>query len=144
MSVFLHPDICLARLLNHASIFTADMQAISLALQQFLRKTIIFPDPLSSLQALINMKFDNPLIIDILELYTCSRLVDRDKDIILAWIPNHGGISGNTKVDNAAKEASQGPIIVHQVPGSDYSLSRRYIFNFWQGECVPPTINSSP
>lgn len=55
------------------------------------------------------MKNKSPLIIDILVLY--SQLVDRNKNI-LARIPSHVAISGNTKVDNAAKEALQGLIIV--------------------------------
>lgn len=77
------------------------------------------------------MAIENPLIIDILEL----QMVERDKKIILVWIPSHVRIPGNTKVDNAANEASQGPIIVHKVLGPDFKpFLHQYILNSWQWE----------
>lgn len=71
-----------ARLVDYAPIFTAEMQATLLALQQILIST---KKNLYNSQALTNIKIDNTLIIDVLELY--NQLVDINKNIILAWLP---------------------------------------------------------
>ena len=58
------------RLPDNASIFTAEIQAINMALDYIkdavLSKVLIFSDSLSVLQSINNCKLDNPLVQDIL------------------------------------------------------------------------------
>ena len=89
------------RLPDNASIFTAELKAIDLALDAVSesedREFIIFSDSLSVLVSLQNKKLDNPLIINVLHsLHTLSRA---HKTIVFCWIPSHIGIHGNEKAD---------------------------------------------
>ena len=60
------------RLRDHCSIYTAELQALLLALKQAYQsqesKFMIFSDSLSALQALRKLKTDHPLLIQIQEL----------------------------------------------------------------------------
>jgi len=58
---------------------------------------------MSSLQAISGFKIELDLVQRIIKDY--SVLSKSGKAIVLCWIPNHVGISGNEKADTAAKSA---------------------------------------
>ena len=73
------------RLKDHCSIYTAELQAILLALKQAYQsqesKFIIFSESLSALQALRKLKTDHPLLIQIQEFYT--KLMQTKRELFL-------------------------------------------------------------
>ena len=95
------------RLPSNASIFTAEVTAIDLALDTIAESDdghfIIFSDSLSVLLSLHNKKMDNPLILQLLQ--KLHYLSCAHKTIHLCWIPSHIGIRGNEAADMAAKES---------------------------------------
>ena len=109
------------RLPEKASIFTAEVKAIDLALSYISQHKhtnfIIFSDSLSVLTTIKNHNTDNVLIQNLL-----LRLHEilRTKTVKLCWIPSHIGIKGNEKVDNLAKEALTLPAVNMKLPNSDF------------------------
>ena len=95
------------RLTNKASIYSAEITAIDLALDIITankhNKFIIFTDSMSVLTALKNKKTVDPLTIKVLN--RIHRISKENKNIILCWIPSHIGIQGNDKADSEAKKA---------------------------------------
>ena len=109
------------RLPGCASVFTAELQAIHLALD-FIEtcqdtKFVIFSDSLSSLQAIHSTKLDVPMIRGIAE--RCHHLHTVNKIISFCWIPSHVGIRGNERADAAAKTALSLPESDIKVPHTD-------------------------
>ena len=90
-------------------------------------------DSLSALQAIHNLKYDNPVLIKIHELY--SQLIQEEREIIFVWVPGHVGIRGNYAADSAAKDALNGDISDEFIPFSDFKPRlNNYIFELWQPE----------
>ena len=123
------------RLPSNASIFTAEVTAIDLALDAITESDddyfIIFSDSLSVLLSLHNMKLDNPLILKLLE--KLHHLSCAQKTIYLCWIPSHIGIRGNEAADLAAKESLNLDITASQVPYTDLKCHiNHFISNKWQ------------
>ena len=123
------------RLPSNASIFTAEVTAIDLALDAITESDddhfIIFSDSLSVLLSLHNMKLDNPLILKLLE--KLHHLSCAHKTIHLCWIPSHIGIRGNEAADMAAKESLNLDITASQVPYTDLKCHiNHFISNKWQ------------
>ena len=123
------------RLPSNASIFTAEVTAIDLALDAIDESDddhfIIFSDSLSVLLSLHNMKLDNPLILKLLE--KLHHLSCAHKTIYLCWIPSHIGIRGNEAADMAAKESLNLDITATQVPYTDLKCHiNSFISNKWQ------------
>ena len=123
------------RLPSNASIFTAEVTAIDLALDAITESVddhfIIFSDSLSVLLSLHNMKLDNPLILKLLE--KLHHLSCAHKTIHLRWIPSHIGIRGNEAADMAAKESLNLDITASQVPYTDLKCHiNHFISNKWQ------------
>ena len=62
------------RLPEDSSIDTADLRAILLALKHIYcpkgKSFLILSDSLSSLRSILNLKYDHPVLVQILELYT--------------------------------------------------------------------------
>ena len=62
------------RLPDDSSIYTAELRAILLALRHVYcskgKAFLILSDSLSSLQSIFNLKYDHPILVQILELYT--------------------------------------------------------------------------
>ena len=62
------------RLPDDSSIYTAELRAILLALKHVYyskgKSFLISSDALSSLQSILSLKFDHPVLVQILELYT--------------------------------------------------------------------------
>ena len=126
---------CQSRLPDSASIYTAELQAIKLALGLIDHSTghhfIIYTDSLSSLMALKGNQFDHPYTFEILEAY--SELVEMQKSVVLAWVPSHVGIKGNEKVDALAKEALDLNITYIVIPHTDFKVNiNKYIRLKWQ------------
>ena len=123
------------RLPSNASIFTAEVTAIDLALDTIAESDddhfIIFSDSLSVLLSLHNKKMDNPLILQLLQ--KLHHLSCAHKTIHLCWIPSHIGIRGNEAADMAAKESLNQDITASQVPYTDLkSHINHFISSKWQ------------
>ena len=123
------------RLPSNASIFTAEVTAIDLALDAITESDddhfIIFSDSLSTLLSLHNMKLDNPVILKLLD--KLHHLSCAHKTIYLCWIPSHIGIRGNKAADMAAKESLNLDITDRQVPYTDLKCHiNHFISNKWQ------------
>ena len=87
---------------------------------------LILSDPLSSLQSILNLKYDHPVLVQILELYTVTR---EGREIVFIWVPGHVGIRGNSAADSAAKDALDGDILVELIPFSDLKpRTNKYIY----------------
>ena len=108
------------RLPDNASTFTAEIQAINMALDYIkdanLSKVLIFSDSLSVLQSINNCKLDNPLVQDILLRFHSMS----SKHIILCWLPSHTGIKGNEKAGIAVKSALLLPPSNFKLPYTDF------------------------
>ena len=109
------------RLPEKASIFTAEVKAIDLALSYISQHKhndfIIFSDSLSVLIAIKNHNTDNVLVQNLL-----LRLHEilRAKTVKLCWIPSHVGIKGNEIVDRLAKDALDLAAVNMKLPSSDF------------------------
>ena len=109
------------RLPDDSSIYTADLRAILLALKHVYyskgKSFLILSDSLLSLRSILNLKYDHPVLVQILELYT---EITRDgREIVFVWVPGHVGIRGNSAADYASKDALDGDISVELIPFSD-------------------------
>ena len=123
------------RLPSNASIFTAEIKAIDLALDTITESEddhfVIFSDSLSVLLSLNDKKLDNPQVVKLLQ--KLHLLSDAHKTIFLCWIPSHIGIRGNEAADVAAKESLDFNITASQVPYTDLKLHiNSSIANKWQ------------
>jgi len=82
------------RLPDNASIFTAEIHALDMALGIICcarsKDCVVFSDSLSSLQAIESCKVKNPLILKILKDH--NQLINSGKFITLCRIPSHVGI----------------------------------------------------
>ena len=117
------------RLPSNASIFTAEIKAIGLALDAIAESDhdhfIIFSDSLSV--SLENKKLDNPLVVNLL--HKLHLLSIAHKNIFFCWIPSHIGIRGNEAADVAAKESIDFNITAY----TDLKPhSNSFIANKWQ------------
>ncbi len=109
-----------SRLPDNCSIFTAELTAILMALdniQYFNKdKIMICSDSKSSLEAMKNKHFENPLVLKILD--QCN-ILSKKYEISFCWIPGHVGIKGNEKADRAAKYGLNGQIRRLFIPYTD-------------------------
>jgi len=100
------------RLPNNASIFRAELHAISLALAVIRRRKkknfTILSDSMSSLEAISGFKLEIDIVQNITKYYT--HLANSGKMIILCWIHSHASIHGNDMADTAATSALSLPI----------------------------------
>lgn len=97
------------RLSDYISIMSAELTAILLTfriikINQF-KKSVVFVDSLSALQAIMSsfFKIENPIVLDIIRIYT--ELLNKNVVVDLEWIPSHIGVEGNDKADREAKAA---------------------------------------
>jgi len=125
-----------SRLPDKASIFSAELKAIELALKYIERdrqpRFIIFSDSKSVLEALLQARPDNPKVSRLVTLLDRlrSRLL---KTILFCWLPSHIGISGNEAADRAAKAALEQPVHFCKLPASDFRCQvKAYINKKWQ------------
>ena len=82
-SSFQSPSLC--RLPDNCSIYTAELHAIHLALrlicQSKKKSFLVLSESLSVLKSISNAKCDNPLLVDLFNLY--FKLICDDKNIVL-------------------------------------------------------------
>ena len=118
-----------------ASIFTAELEAINLAIS-FIEETsdakyAIFSDSLSVLRQLQASTTDNHQVQR-----TWGRLQDvkeSGKEVKLTWIPSHVGIKGNELADAAAKEIAKRNAQFVVVPYKDwYTTIRKRTYELWE------------
>ena len=105
-----------------SAIFTAEARAILLALECIehsnRKRFLIFTDSMSCLQALDHLKFDHPIIEEIIS--KLMSLKASGFDIHLCWLPGHVGILGNEHADRAAKAARRTDMQPCLIPPSDF------------------------
>ncbi|KAI5742864.1 hypothetical protein M8J77_012058 [Diaphorina citri] len=102
-------DVVHSTLLNPVnSIFSAELMAIFLCLEAILESPdhhfLIVSDSKSSLTALFNIRFTNPLISKVYSTWSFLKL--NNKNVSFMWCPSHCGIRGNEIVDEAARNAA--------------------------------------
>ena len=127
-------DTYKCRLPDSASIFSAEIKAIDLALDHIEQSRnsdfIIFSDSLSVLQSLHNRYIENPLLLDVLLKH--NELAGLN-NIVFCWLPSHVGIKGNEKADIAAKSALNLIISDLKIPFTDFKPSiNTFLRNKWQ------------
>ena len=124
------------RLPDNSSIFSAETQAISLALDIIESSTntrfVIFSDSLSCLQAIENRLWNNPLTLSVLN--RLHNLNMKGYNILFVWLPSHVGIRGNVEADMAAKSALTLTAASNTcVPFSDFKpLITTFVNKKWQ------------
>ena len=112
------------RLPDKASIFRAELHAISLAMD-FIRhnkdtRFIVFSDSKSSLEALIAFRIELDLVLKIIKDY--SSLIKAGKVIEFCWIPSHVNIPGNDRADTATKAALCLPVTSMKLPALYFQI----------------------
>jgi len=133
--VVLKSHIITKRLPNSVSIYTAELYAILLALNELSKQQhkhhLLFSDSLSSLNSIGNKKLDHPITSQILLKY--HNLFTHSYNIIFCWLPSHVGIAGNEKAYKAAKSALNKPILRIPIPCTDLKpIINKYIHDKWQ------------
>lgn len=143
------PDRSLSHTLSpHASIFTAELLAILIALSRILildhdRPYVIYSDSRSALQAL-KTPYSKNALVSIVQRFL-QLLHSRRKLITLCWIPAHVGVQGNESADKAARQASSShrsssgylPMVLRRghLPSTDYFPALRLGFRLGWQEC---------
>lgn len=132
------------RLPDHASIFSAEAQAILLSLdiadQSGSDKILILSDSLSCLQSIDNRNLQNPLILQISN--RIHDLLKSGTELCFMWVPSHVGLSGNSAADASAKDALSLPSTRGAVPYSDFKpLVHSHILSRWQQSWNTKTNN---
>jgi len=114
-------------LTSHASIFTAELAALNLALDIIRRsrrkKFVVFSDSLSGLVAIRNCHVETEYVQKFIKNY--GQLVNSGKTITLIWIPGHTGIRGNER----AKPALCSTVSAMKCPATDLypELAQHYL-----------------
>jgi len=110
-----------ATLPQHATILTAELYAIQLALT-FIKAHnslifTIFSDSLSSLSCIASRTTTHPLARRLQ--HVIDDIINSGKSLTLCWIPSHVGIKGNERVDVKAVEAASGTPEFITIPYTD-------------------------
>lgn len=124
-----HTKSSTVRLPDDSSIFSAETQAIDLALSLITvnenDKFIIFSDSLSVLTSLKQPNHSNPLIQQTFRRYIS---ISSSKTVVFCWIPSHINIRGNDEADFLAKSALDLPITNSKIPHTDLKSNiRKYV-----------------
>ena len=128
------------RLTGEASIFTAELCAINVAVHEILKGTTdgnrftIFSDSRSALLALRSDSCFSPIVVETKELV---RRAEDNIIIDLCWVPGHVNVRGKEKADAAAKDAALRALTApHKaIPHADMRRPlREAITNGWHWE----------
>jgi ribonuclease HI len=131
------------RLHDIASIFTAELYAIKIALQLLKTcrsvKVVIYSDSRSSLEAIKNQSRCK-LVKEILELITDLKKLGNT--VMFCWLPGHAGIQGNEIADKEAKAAISRPVVSQQeIPVADIQAAiKRKVIDGWKKQWLETTI----
>ena len=122
---------------DDSSVYTAELRAILLAFKHVYyskgKSFLILSDSLSSLQSIFNLKYNHPVLVQILELY--AEMTWEGREIVFIWVPGYVGVRGNSAADSAAKDALDGNISVELIPFSDLKpCTNKYILELWQSD----------
>ena len=147
-SFFLKDTIHHSKLAPVASVFTAELTAITEALnlisEREEKEFVIYTDSYSSILALQQFNSFNPLVRKVQE--WLFKFHSKYK-IHFCWIPSHVGIQQNELVDIAAKSASRDPdlhITRNKVPHVDMKKPiHEYIINKWQERWMSPHLKNN-
>jgi kelch-like protein 2/3 len=144
------------RLPDGASVFSAEMRAIQIALQMIRnssdRQFVILSDSLSCLQSIRNVNWMHPMVREVLT--AIHQLKVAGKSVVMFWLPSHIGIPGNTRADDAAKAALALPQSKVLIPYSDFKpMIASHIIRQWQViwdqetnnklHAISPAVNST-
>ena len=136
----------LTHLPNEASIFTAELAAVSSALnivsdsQQ--QEFVIFTDSQSVLTAIQNIRNSNPLVNKIQK--WLIDLHSLHKRVTICWVPGHANIPNNERADEEARNAITLDIMEEnrEIPRTDYYLYiKRAILSKWDEEWTNVQLN---
>ena len=95
---------------------------------------------MSCLQALDHLKFDHPIIEEIIS--KLMSLKASGFDIHLCWLPGHVGILGNERADRAAKAARRTDMQPCLIPPLDFKpIIRKHITAMWQATWDESPLN---
>ena len=87
------------RLSDNSSVFSAEAYAFLLAVDIIkltaCKHILILFDSLSCLQAIQNKRWDNPIILSVLNYV--HKLIVTGTFVVFAWLPSHVGIHGNAE-----------------------------------------------
>ena len=84
----------------------------------------------SSLQAIFNLKYDHPILVQLLEVY--MELTSDWRKTVFIWVPDHVGIRGNSAAVSAAKDAHDGDISDELTSFADVkSRMNKYLLVLW-------------
>jgi len=133
------------RLTDGATVFMSELIALCIALgyiqtQSHTKNTfIIFTDSLCVLQSLSgNGNGSNPEIVMLTRQGINELVLDLNIDLIIAWVPGHANIPGNTRADLLANNAlSHGEINIEIKPSTTEHLTKinLYTLSKWQAYC---------
>lgn len=115
-------DIYKYHLPDNASNFTAEMYSL-LKVSEYINgnhsdnRYIIYTDSLSAIQAIQQLFTSCTITQQIQDNF--HRALSNGKNIVLAWIPAHVGLAGNTRADEAAKDAVNVTETILLIPPND-------------------------
>ena len=147
-AVYLDGTVYQAKLPSMATAFTAEMTAITEALNLISdrqeKEYVIYTDSYSSILALQQFNSFNPLVRKAQE--WLFKLHSKFK-IHFCWIPSHVGIQQNEIVDNAARDAASDQdlaITRNRIPHLDLKEPiRKYILDKWQRRWTSPLLKNN-
>ena len=126
------------RIPKEASVFTAELFAILLALKRVYqvkqKSFVIVSDSRSALMAIENYNSPHPIVVDIQEWF--YMITNQEKSVKFCWVPSHVGVSMNEIADNKAKQAIQVRQVTEKsLPFTDfYPIIDKAIRNDWQSK----------